>query len=116
MFVMKECNYLYAVVQLVLPQTWVLDSGVRTVLYCSTDYAASPFRQIPQHGVSWRWVLKGREDEKRDKLALTDKIIASVQRLTGEGPKTGRLICKGIDEEHRERREDKFDLRELKIN
>ena len=62
--------------------------------------------------------MKGKEDEKRDKLALTDKIIASVQRLTGEGPKTGRLIRKGIDEEHRERREDKFDLRlrELKLS
>lgn len=79
----------------------------------------APFDRFHNTGVSWLWVLKGREDEKRDNLALTDKkIIASVQRLTGEGPKTGRRICKGIDEEHRERREDKFDLRlrELKLS
>lgn len=56
--------------------------------------------------VSWRWICKGGNG-KRNKLALTDKIIAS--RPASDWPKTGRLICKGIDEEHRERREDKFD-------
>lgn len=41
---------LYAVVQLVLPQTWLLDADSGVLYYCSTDNAASPFRQIPQHG------------------------------------------------------------------